>query len=173
MTITTRRNALFGGVALAAGLAGVGLAWRRDPAHDAPGLDLAPLWDAEFETPGGDTLNMAAFKGQGLVVNFWATWCPPCVEEIPLLDRFFQENQSKGWQVVGLAIDQPSKVKQFLTQMPIGYPVGLAGMSGGPLSRALGNPDGALPYTLVITPQGRVQQQKLGKLSADDVRGWV
>ena len=92
---------------------------------------------------------------------------------MPLLNAFFQENTAKNWQVVGLAIDQPSAVKRFLTQYPVGYSIGMAGLNGTTLMTALGNQEGGLPFTLVIDSQGGLLQRKLGKLSDSDIRSWT
>jgi thiol-disulfide isomerase/thioredoxin len=174
MTInTSKRRALYLGVAAVAGLTGAGLAWRHQASEDQTHAELNVLWDAEFQRPGGQRLKLSDYQGSGLVVNFWATWCPPCVEEMPLLDAFYRENSSKGWQVLGLAIDQPSQVRRFLDQFPVSYPIGLAGLGGSELGRSLGNSEGALPFTVVVDAQGRVKQRKLGRLSESDVKSWV
>ena len=171
MMSSKRRNLLWMGAAGVAAFA-AGLAWnfKRQPSVAAGQLDR--LWASSFEAPDASTLSMATLRGKPLVVNFWATWCPPCVEEMPLLDAFFRQNSSKGWQVVGLAIDQPSQVKRFLSQRPVSYSIGLAGLDGPELARALGNESGALPFTLVLMPDGRVLQSKLGKLSESDLAVW-
>ena len=104
------------GVGAAAALAGAGVAtwrWRAQPVLDPA---LQAFWAERFEQPGGGELNVAGFRGKPLLVNFWATWCPPCVEEMPLLDAFFRQNEAKGWKMLGIAIDQPSQVKRFLAQ---------------------------------------------------------
>lgn len=171
MNSPKRRNLLWLGAAgLAAFAAGVTWNFKRQPTV-AP-AQLAHLWEAQFDTPGDSTLSLATLRGKPLVVNFWATWCPPCVEEMPLLDAFFRQNSVKGWQVIGLAIDQPSQVKRFLSQRPVSYPIGLAGLGGPELARALGNESGALPFTLVLMPNGSVLQSKLGKLSEADIANW-
>ena len=131
------------------------------------------LWSAEFDSPAGEPMPMKVLQGRPLVINFWATWCTPCIEEMPLIDAFFRENQSKGWQVIGLAIDQPSRVRQFLNQFPVNYKIGLAGMNGTELGKMLGNDVGGLPFTVVLDANGRLIQRKLGKLTPEDIQKWT
>jgi len=125
-----------------------------------------------FDTPSGSKLEMQALRGKPLLLNFWATWCPPCVEEMPMLDAFFRENTAKSWQVVGLAIDQPSAVRLFMERTPVSYPVGLAGLGGSELSKALGNLAGGLPFTVVIGSAGQVLQRRIGRVSAAELAQW-
>lgn len=168
----SKRQLVFGGVAVLAAIAGSGLALKKQPA----GLDMETqqaLWNAEFDTPDGQILKMQNLQGRPLVINFWATWCAPCVEEMPLLDIFFRQNVAKGWQMVGLAIDQPSRVRQYLSQNAISYPIGLAGMTGTELGRLLGNEVGGLPFTVVLDGKGSLIQRKLGKLSAQEIQAWA
>lgn len=170
-----RRGLLFGGVAVAAAAAGLGGAWWRHGAVSAAGgepLDPA-VWTSKFDRPEGGELDFAALRGKPLLINFWATWCPPCVEELPMVDRFFRDQVSNGWQVVGLAIDQPSAVRKFLARTPVTFPVGLAGLQGTELVRQLGNTSGGLPFTLVIAADGTVAARKMGKLEPADLEGWL
>ncbi len=108
-----------------------------------------------------------------MVLNFWATWCPPCVEELPLLNAFFNENRAKGWQVLGLAVDQAAPVTRFLTQSPLAFPVALAGFPGIEVSKSLGNLSGGLPFTVVFGAAGTVLHRKMGKLTPDDLHAWT
>jgi thiol-disulfide isomerase/thioredoxin len=174
MTINAnRRTAMYAGVAALAALAGAGVAWKRQSVVDMAPEAMAAFWAAEFDAPNGESLAMAAFQGKPLVINFWATWCTPCIEEMPLIDAFFRENEKKGWQVLGLAIDQPSRVKQFLSQFPVNYKIGLAGLNGTELAKKLGNDVGGLPFTIVLDTNGQLKQRKLGKLTADDIKKWA
>ncbi len=176
MTINTnRRMAMYVGVAALAAVAGAGIAWKRQAGQGAGDITadaMQAFWSAEFDTPTGESLPMAGFQGRPLVINFWATWCTPCIEEMPLIDDFFRQNESKGWQVVGLAIDQPSRVRQFLSQFPVAYKIGLAGLNGTELAKQLGNEVGGLPFTVVLDGQGRLIQRKVGKLTPDDIKKW-
>ncbi len=168
-----RRHAVLVGAGTLAAAAGVGVGFYRYSASALSPDAIQTLWSAEFDTPSGERLAMSAFQGKPLVLNFWATWCPPCVEEMPLIEAFYQQNYSKGWQVVGLAIDQPSRVRHFLSQASITYPIALAGMNGSELGQKLGNSQGSLPFTLVLNAHGDVIQQKLGKLGAEEIKNWA
>ena len=169
----TRRGWLYGGVAAVAALAGAGGAFWRSRATQGGGERLDEgFWSQRFERPEGGEVAFDALRGKPLIVNFWATWCPPCVEEMPMIDAFFRENAANGWQVVGLAIDQPSAVRKFLAKAPVSYPIGLAGMQGTELVKQLGNTAGGLPFTLFVDGGGSAAARKMGKLDAGDLQSW-
>jgi thiol-disulfide isomerase/thioredoxin len=172
-TSATRRRTLQAGVALAAGVAGAGMAWWKFQPHEASGPAVDAFWGLSFDTPAGASLSMQALRGKPLLLNFWATWCPPCVDELPLLDRFYKENSSIGWQVLGLAIDQPSAVRNFLGKMPVSFPVGMAGLNGTELGKSLGNQAGGLPFTVVLGPDGALSHRKMGRIAESDLVDWL
>lgn len=165
-----RRAWLTGGVAFAAAATGAGIAlWH---ARSGQVEAESALWDLSFEQLGGGKLSMAPLRGHPLLLNFWATWCAPCIREMPLLDRFQREHAASGWQVVGLAVDSAASVREFLTRLPIGFSIGLAGSPGIGLSRDLGNANGALPFTVVFNREGRAFDRKLGSVLPADLARW-
>ena len=168
-----RRRWLMGAVAGVATVGGVGLGWRG-LASQAPATSAeVALWGLELKRLDGSLLRLTTLRGKPLVVNFWATWCPPCVEELPILSRFYQENSSKGWQVIGLAVDQLDAVKRFLVKNPVTFTVAMAGMPGLDIAKVLGNLSAALPFTVVLGADSRIAHRKMGRLVADDLRAWA
>jgi thiol-disulfide isomerase/thioredoxin len=169
----SRRGLLAAAAGFALAGVGAGLVWRST-SRQSQALQEAEnhFWRQQFTRLDGVVLATSTFKGHPLVLNFWATWCPPCVEELPLIDNFFQLNKSKGWQVLALAVDQAVPVTRFLAQSPLSFSVALAGFPGIEISRSLGNLSGALPFTVVFDSTGQVAHRKMGKLTADDLRLW-
>jgi thiol-disulfide isomerase/thioredoxin len=170
--IGKRRSFLYAGVGAAAGLAGAGLAWWKWTPQDTGRQVTAAFWPLSFETSTGSTLAMQTLQGRPLLLNFWATWCPPCVEELPLLDAFYKQNSAKSWQVLGLAIDQPNAVRGFLQRTPVSFPIALGGVGGTELSKAFGNSSGGLPFSVVIGASGEVLQRRIGRVTAADLAQW-
>lgn len=179
-----RRALLTAGVAGAAALAGVGVAWWRQrhlpdaaanaiPLAEAGSDALATLWALTVARPEGGDLALASLRGKPLLINFWATWCAPCLREMPQIDRFYREFSARGWQVVGLAIDGPTPVREFLARVKVGFPIGLAGLEGTELVRTLGNVAGGLPFSVMISAEGKILQRKMGETSFDELAGWA
>lgn len=145
--------------------AGPGWAWRRALPCWVPGQvggftgapqtrlqlqALEALWAQTFTGPQGEPVAMASFRGRKLVIEFWATWCPPCIEELPMLNAFHLAQQAKGWTVLGLAVDQLEPVQRFLKRQPLAFPVAVLGAQGLAVTQSFGNASGSLPYTAVV-----------------------
>ncbi len=164
------------GFAGAAGVLAVGAGLMLRRAHEAanvPPPGQTALWQSSFDRLDGSRLEMASLQGRPLVVNFWATWCAPCVREMPLLQRFHDEHAAAGWQVLGIAADNEAPVREFVQRLSIRFPVALAGAAGIALSRELGNDLGGLPFTIVCDPAGTIRARKSGEVHAEDLAEWA
>jgi len=168
-----RRVLLIGSAGIVAAGAGITTAlWRRAALDTA--AETAIVWSQPpFERPDGGKLALADFAGKPLLLNFWATWCPPCVKEMPLLDQFARERRGAGWQVVGLAIDKIEPVREFLAKHPVGYPIAVAGLDALEWLRSLGNVGGGLPFSVVLDSRGALAQRKLGEITPPELAGWL
>ena len=148
-----------GAVALAAGL---GVFQRSNaPARDGSALLALVLPDAQ-----GRDQPLAQWRGKILVVNFWATWCAPCREEMPHFVAAQARDGAKGVQFVGIAVDDVAKVQAFAAEIGLNYPALIGGYGAIELSKTLGNDLSALPFTIVLDRQGRVAYTQLGPLKA-------
>jgi thiol-disulfide isomerase/thioredoxin len=157
------------GAGAGAAALGVNLAWRT--IHPpAPPAGTQVFWGSRFKGMDGGELSPSAWFGKPLLVNFWATWCPPCVKELPEINQFYKEARGRGWQVLGLALDQLEPVKAFLQKTPLDFPVALAGANGLGLVRALGNESGGLPFSVVFDEGGTVSWRRLGVTTLADLR---
>ncbi|HSE01877.1 MAG TPA: TlpA disulfide reductase family protein [Burkholderiales bacterium] len=148
--------------------AGVGYhLWSRDGGN-GPGMDTQEVVErvlkARLVDVKGATGSLEQWRGSVLVVNYWATWCAPCREEIPVFVRLQERYGSRGLQFVGIAIDQPDKVAEFAREFRINYPLLLGGVDAIELLRQVGNRAGVLPYTLVIDRKGVLVSRESGGL---------
>jgi thiol-disulfide isomerase/thioredoxin len=155
-------------VVSAAGGAGYFL-WQRgaDTVADRP-LTAQPVvervYAARLADLKGAPQSIGQWRGQVLVVNFWATWCAPCREEIPGFVRLQERYGARGLRFVGVAFDQPEKVAEFAREFGINYPLLIGGLDTMELLRAAGNRAGVLPYTLIIDRVGNLVSQQPGGL---------
>ena len=141
--------------------------WKYDPSS---GPLAETLYTRTFPDTQGRDQPLAQWQGQVLVVNFWATWCPPCIREMPDLQKIADDYQSRDVTVVGIAIDNPQAVREFKTQYGLRMPI-LDGAAGGnQLAAELGNPSGALPFTVVIDRKGRIIWTRLGLIDPEELR---
>lgn len=153
---------------------GAGFAWWKHHMDKKRSMKyFVDLWNTELATPEGKVIKMADFQGQRWVLNLWATWCAPCVEEMPLIDLFYRQHREKGWQVLGIAMDQPSSIRQYLKRSPVSYPIAMGGIDVARFNKILGNESGSLPFTVIFDEKKQIVYKKLGKLSVDDIRKWV
>ncbi len=183
----TRREVVVG---LALGSVGLGVgAWLRHShqppvvvgdtaaaAASAAGIALPPLTPlpSPIVTTDGRTLSNADIAGRVVVLNFWAPWCPPCVREMPELDRFARSEAGKDALVIGLAIDEKPAVDKFVAAHPVSFPISILGYAGLAWARRLSNdPNVALPFTAVFDRSQRLAQHKFGATNAAELTGWV
>jgi thiol-disulfide isomerase/thioredoxin len=155
------------GVAALAGGYWLGVSQQESKITVNPDNDSATiktLFGLSFENPNGESIPLAKYRGKPLVLNFWATWCPPCVEEMPELDEW-NKTEGNSLSIVGIGIDSPSNVKAFVAKSKLSYDLLISGMGGTELSRLLGNSTGALPFTVVITPSEKIALRVLGRFS--------
>jgi len=115
----------------------------------------------------------AAHAGRPVLVNLWASWCGPCIEEMPELDRFAGSQGANGTQVVGIALDDKAAVEAFLKRIPVRYPILLDEAGPRDAGVQLGNPKGVLPYTALISADGRLIKQKIGPFQHGEIDNWV
>jgi thiol-disulfide isomerase/thioredoxin len=173
--MTRRSHLIWISVIVLALLAGAGLGyWRAAPKTDVPPAN----WVFELQYPQmldgkTQTTPVAAHRGPLTVINFWATWCAPCIEEMPELSRVHKDFSPDRANVIGLAVDSPSNVKNFLEQHQISYPILLVGAAGTDLAKRLGARIDALPFTVVIDQKGVVRHQKLGRIREEELRSWL
>jgi len=159
------RRVLLGLFGLACAGAGGLVAWNRlsGPAVGDESAVLGLFLERSWEDAEGRSLDTGTLKGQVLLINFWATWCPPCVEEMPELDQLHREWAGKGVQVLGIGIDSRAKILDFSRRAQYAYPLLVGGADASELSRAFGNASAALPFTVLIGRDGRVRERILGR----------
>ncbi|MEO6928356.1 MAG: TlpA disulfide reductase family protein [Casimicrobiaceae bacterium] len=154
---------------LAVGAAGAGVGrltgeffFKTTPAPSA----AATLYAVTLPDLAGVPQSLQQWRGKVLVVNFWATWCVPCREEMPALVALQSRYGAKGLQIVGIGIDDAGKMRQFTRSIDLNYPALDGGYGALELSRVVGNAAMALPYTVVLDRGGKVIAQQLGPFTA-------
>lgn len=131
--------------------------------------DEGKLLAASFEGLDGKIQPLSTWKGKTLIVNFWATWCGPCREEMPEFVKAQREFGAKGLQFVGIAIDRRAPVEKFSAELAINYPLLLADVAWLDAVKTMGNPQGVLPFTLVLSPSSEVMLRRVGKLKYAEI----
>lgn len=167
------KAAFIAAIALAAAAAGF-YAYRQGSlsrsAEQAVADTLARL---SLPDPEGKPQPLSQWRGRVLVLNFWATWCAPCREEIPGLVRIQGQYAPIGLQIVGIAIDSAPKVRQFAREMGINYPVVIGGIEVIALTQPLGNRASGLPFTVVLDRSGKIVGTHLGVVPERKLIEWA
>ncbi len=167
-----RRRLLLAATAFGALAIGASVAWWR-AAPRGSGAEATVLFAASFDDADGVVRPLAQWRGRPLVVNFWATWCAPCVEEMPMLDRVRDEYHGRGVEIIGIGIDSADRIRAFRNRLGLRLPLLVAGAEGGELSRTLGNDAGVLPYTVLVSPAGTIGLQRVGQINRDQLEAWL
>ncbi|HEY2021378.1 TlpA disulfide reductase family protein [Paraburkholderia sp.] len=128
------------------------------------------LWAAPVTSVDGKPQSLSLLKGRPIVVNFWASWCGPCVEEMPELSQIQRDYANKGIQFVGLGVDSEKNIRTFLQKVKVAYPIYVTGFGGADLARTFGNNAGGLPFTVVIDAKGNIRSTKLGQIDPAALR---
>ncbi|MDO4904330.1 MAG: TlpA disulfide reductase family protein [Lautropia sp.] len=155
---------------------------RSTPDDEATGTDraatpgtAAPLEElATFGWPDskGEPFDVDSLKGKPVVINFWATWCAPCIKEMPDLSALSQELGSEA-AFIGISLDKQDRVQRFTEKTPVAYPLLIADFKGLSLARQWGNKQGQMPYTVVLNAQGRLHWQHAGLVDVDELRSML
>jgi peroxiredoxin len=151
--------ALAGGISLAV--------WDQSP------RDASTLLSLSLPDTSGEQQSLAQWRGKVVVVNFWATWCAPCREEMPEFVKLQREFGPRGLQFVGIAVDEPAKVGQFAKELDLDYPALIGGYGAVELSKTLGNQLSALPFTIVVGRNGTVARTQLGPFDPVKLRSTI
>ena len=182
MEAMKRRTIIFGGAGLAAIGTTAWLAWqstsrRAQAANRAVGMpgsalrkaepNPRALYEATLPDLTGRPVALERLLGRPVVANFWATWCAPCVEEMPHLEAL--SKSFSNIQFVGIGIDTASNIAQFVTKVPVSYPLYVAGHAGVAMVRELGNAASGLPFTVLLDAEGRIFDTILGQVSPEDL----
>jgi thiol-disulfide isomerase/thioredoxin len=159
-----RRVAWIVGVATLALAGGIGLQLWRLGLLGGPPAAVAGEWvlAAQFSDLKGQPQTLSQWRGKVMVVNWWATWCAPCREEMPIFVELQRKYGDRGLIFIGLAVDQKARVESFAREFGINYPLLLGEVASIDLARRLGNSAGGMPYSVVIDRQGRVAFTHLG-----------
>ena len=142
---------------------GLAVATRGGP---VPAIVLPGLDGATVEVPGD-------FAGRPILVNVWASWCGPCIQEMPELERFHAEQGANGTQVVGIALDDADAVAAFLERVPVSYPLLIDAPGPRDAGVQLGNPKGVLPYSVLVSADGRLLRQRIGPFAHGEISEWA
>jgi thiol-disulfide isomerase/thioredoxin len=165
-----RSYLVFAAIAIASAAIGIyagSQRWNPAPPENSA---AAALFQHSLPDAQNTVHSLAQWQGKTLVVNFWATWCAPCVDEMPELSMLQKESTAKNIQIIGIGIDSASNIKDFALKHQISYPLYVAGVSGTELARKFGNQAGGLPFTVLVSPTGEITKTYLGRLKMEELK---
>jgi len=168
---------LVAGVALVAGVY-LSVSLNKPSLPSAPAAtssDLVGSYRPDFRlgSSTGAFVTPADFAGKTLLINFWATWCPPCLREMPMLMELQTQYGEAGLQVIGIALDDVQSVREYVERLAISYPVLVGATDVMETSRAYGNAAGLLPFSVLVDRDGIIRWQYAGEIQRDTVTGWL
>ena len=153
-------------------LTGALFAWKQS--QKTPQMQHPiPLMEFSLADISGNIRSISEWQGKILIINFWATWCPPCLKEIPEFIELQSEYAEQNVQFIGIAIDKPHLVDDYLSFIDINYPILIAETEGGKLSHKLGNTFDAIPYTVIVNQQSQIIFRHPGELSKQKLHGLI
>lgn len=143
----------------------------KPAAQRLEGINRRP--DFTLKDLDGKPHTLSHWQGKVIILNFWASWCPPCRHEIPLLKQLQQQYGERGLQIIGIAIDQPDRVRNFLIRTPVNYPVVAGEDDAMRVAIEYGNFDGVLPYNVIIDRDGMIHTIQLGELDRSETEAII
>lgn len=164
-----RKILVFCLVALIAAAAGIAFYGYREQAPAPATIESGP--ELNFTLPDLQDVPqpIAQWRGKILLVNFWATWCPPCLKEIPEFVKLQAEYQDRGVQFVGIALEDKQPVQDYQSRMKVNYPLLIGGEDAAILAQRLGNVINTVPFTVIVDQQGKIVHRQLGELSREKI----
>lgn len=159
--------------AIVALLAGLGVAQWVGKVQKSANPAIEALFVSKITLTTGDAYPIKQLRGKPALINVWAPWCAPCVEELPELSALASSPEALGVQFIGLGVDNAPNISDFSIKYPVSFPLLVAGTAGTELAKALDNKAGALPFTVLINAQGQIVAKKTGRVTSQEVKAWL
>jgi thiol-disulfide isomerase/thioredoxin len=166
-----RRTLILTGAGAVALLLGTYFATRSSKTVAHPAIEA--MYAGKILRVDGNKYPLESHRGKAMLINVWAPWCAPCVEELPELSALSSSSAAKSVQFIGLGVDNAQNISDFSIKHPVAFPLVVAGVAGTQLAKALGNTSGALPFTVLVNAAGQPVAQKTGRVSAAEIQSWL
>jgi peroxiredoxin len=175
--VLSRSNSIILALALIAAIAGGWLQYENKRTAAPSGWSVANVGDLRpdlvLQDANGKPHSLSEFRGQRVLINFWATWCGPCLTEMPALNAAQRKFADQGGIVLGIAMDEPSRVRDFLKAHPVGYPILIGRMDEPSTSLTLGDRDETLPFSVLLDASGRIMGMQRGPFDPSQLDSWL